>query len=185
MTEAEIRKFEEDLKSAPLTPLSGRFFEAVRARMAEEDVALSEDDAEIEAALRALTPRALSEAFFRRTAEALGESGNGGNTLDFPKRFRAFPRWISAAAAAGVVAAGVAFWRLPETEAPNYELVSTENVLRNIEELPVELNADGELVRPIRYIYTNAQRWRDPKTQKTYVEYRPFENTVPTLVAVY
>ena len=58
-------------------------------------------------------------------------------------------------------------------------------MLRDIEELPVELNADGELVRPIRYIYTNAQRWRDPKTQKTYVEYRPFENTVPTLVAVY
>ena len=87
--------------------------------------------------------------------------------------------------AAGIAAAGVAFWQLSETEAPNYELVSTENVLRDIEELPVELNDDGELVRPIRYIYTNAQRWRDPKTQKTYVEYRPFENTVPTLVAVY
>ena len=126
MTEAEIRKFEEELKSAPLTPLSGRFFEAVRARMAEEDVALSADDAEIEAALRALTPRAPSEAFFRRTAEALGESGNGGNTLDFPKRSRAFPRWISAAAAAGIAAAGVAFWQLSETEVPNYELVSTE-----------------------------------------------------------
>ena len=102
-------------------------------------------DAEIDAALRALTPRAPSEAFLRRTAEALGESGNGGNTLDFPKRSRAFPRWISAAAAAGIAAAGVAFWQLSETEAPNYELVSTENVLRDSEELPVELNADGEI----------------------------------------
>lgn len=186
MTEAEIKILETQLKSVPLPPLSDGFFDAVRADMDADDTGvpaeLSASELALETQLRALTPTAPSEAFFARTAEALREDAkSAANTVAFPR----IARWISAAAAAGAVAAGLVFWRGNADNAPHYELVSTENVLNNIEELPVELTDNGELVRPVRYIYTNKRQWRDPKSKKSYVEYRPFVRVVPTSVSVY
>ncbi len=68
---------------------------------------------------------------------------------------------------------------------PRYELVSDENSLCEVEEMPVEETHDGSLIRKIRYIYTNTKRWRDTETQKTFLEHRPFEEIVPTVLAVY
>lgn len=207
MTEQEIQAFEKELKSVPLRPLSGAFFAAVEKELAAENAnsafspedALPEDLAEIEAALIRLRPRAPSAEFFERVAVAMQEE-NSDNALPFPQKPEtraskfsiAFPRWISAAAAVAVCAFGMYLWKAPDAlesrlddYAPHYELVSTENELHNIEELPLEVQEDGSLIQPLRYIYTNTKRWRDPASEKTFTECVPFEKIVSTAVAVY
>lgn len=200
MTEREIEAFEKQLKAVPLAPLSDAFFANVAKRLAEEpedaETASSEagfdDLADVEAALRRLQPIAPSEAFF---AEVGRELSGSGETIVFPKKrtsgiLMRFPRRILAmattAAAACAVAVGVHFSGLGSGFVfPQYELVSSQKELCNVEELPLEMRDDGTLVRPVRYIYADTKRWRDPHTQNSFIEYHPFEETVPTVVAVY
>lgn len=200
MTEQEIEAFEKQLKAAPLPPLSDAFFARVAKQLAEnsEDATPTletayEDLADVEAALRRLRPRAPSEAFFQKVEAELNESSR--NEIAFPqKKSRAwmirFPRRLSAAAtvacAACTLAVGLHFVHNGLGEpAPHYELVSTEKQLCSVEELPIETREDGTLVRPVRYIYADTKRWRDPRTENSFIEYQPFEETVPTVVAVY
>lgn len=202
MTEQEIEVFEKQLKAVPLRPLSDAFFAGVAAQLEETSSgdadALPETDfedlADIEAALRRLHPVAPSKSFFEKVAAELAD--DSGNEIVFPKKRNfgevlRFPRWLSSAAtvavAACAVAVGLKFSGLGGSGAgtPNYELVSAEKQLCGIEELPVEERDDGTLVCPVRYIYASTKRWRDPHTQSSFVEYRPFEETVPVAVAVY
>lgn len=200
MTEREIEAFEKQLKAVPLAPLSGAFFANVAKRIAEEteddDLSLEADFgdlADVEAALRRMTPIAPSQSFFEKVEAGLADDATG--EIVFPKKERGgilmrFPRWISAVAtsAAAVCAAAVGIHFLVAKSVPaipNYELVSTEKALYNVEELPLEEREDGVLVRPVRYIYANTKRWRDPQTQNSFIEYHPFEETVSTVVAVY
>lgn len=198
MTEREIEAFEKQLKAVALPPLSDAFFARVAKRLADdrEDAeppleAGLEDLADVEAALSRLQPRAPSNAFFEKVATALAEDGNNEVVFEKPAprgRFMRFPRWLvataTAASAACALAVGIHF-ASSEGRFPCYELVSTEKQLCNVEELPIEMRDDGTLIRPIRYIYTHMKRWRDPRTESSFVEYLPFEETVPTVVAVY
>lgn len=203
MTEQEIQSFEKELKAVSLRPLSGAFFVAVEKELATETGAetvlpeegdLPEELAEVELALRRLTPRSPSAEFFRKVEVALeANTEPREKTFPSPKRsgfLLAFPRRLSAVAAAAVAAFaglwyGAETWFGDYSAVPKYELVSMENELRNIEELPIEMQDDGSLVRPVRYIYTNTKRWRDPDSEKTFVECVPFEKIVSTAVAVY
>lgn len=199
MTEREIEAFEKQLKAVALPPLSDAFFARVAKRLADdrEDAgppleAGLEDLADVEAALSRLQPRAPSNAFFEKVATALAEDENK-NEVVFEKptargRFMRFPRWLAASATAASAACALAVgihFASSEGHFPCYELVSTEKQLCNVEELPIETRDDGTLIRPIRYIYTHMKRWRDPRTESSFVEYLPFEETVPTVVAVY
>lgn len=200
MTEREIEAFEKQLKAVPLAPLSDAFFANVAKRLAEESEdtdssgeANFEGLADVEAVLRRLTPVAPSQAFFEKVEVELADEPPA--EIVFPKKRRSgilmqFPRWLSvtatACAAACAVAVGLHFSANEAVETmPNYELVSAEKELCNVEELPIEEWEDGVLVRPVRYIYANTKRWRDPHTQNSFIEYHPFEETVPTMVAVY
>lgn len=69
--------------------------------------------------------------------------------------------------------------------APRYELVSSEESVCGVEEMPIVEEQDGSIVRPVRYICTSTRRWKDPKTEKVCVEHLPFEEVVPTVLAVY
>ncbi len=198
MTEREIEAFEKQLKAVALPPLSDAFFARVAKRLADDredaepPLEALEDLADVEAALSRLQPRAPSNAFFEKVAASLAEDDDK-NEVVFEKppsrsRFIRFPRWITAAATAASAACALAVglhYASSEAPFPHYELVSTEKQLCNVEELPIEMRDDGTLIRPVRYIYTNMKRWRDPRTESSFVEYLPFEETVPTVVAVY
>ncbi len=69
--------------------------------------------------------------------------------------------------------------------APHYELISSEESVCGVEEMPIVEEQDGSIVRPVRYICTSTRRWKDPKTEKICVEHLPFEEVVPTVLAVY
>lgn len=203
MTEQEIQIFEKELKAVPLRPLSSAFFVAVEKELTREIAAgtaepeesdLPKELAEVEFALKRLIPRSPSTEFFKKVEFALEENPVPQENT-FPRTrhsgsLLAFPLRLSAIAASAVVAFvgiwyGAGTWFVDNSAVPKYELVSTENELRNIEELPIEMQDDGSLVRPIRYIYTNTKRWRDPDSEKTFVECVPFEKIVSTAVAVY
>lgn len=199
MTEREIEAFEKQLKAVPLTPLSDAFYARVAKQLeepseeAKQTVGTNFDDlADVEAALRRLQPRAPSDAFFKKIEAALQTPSD--SEIAFPQKTRGrlirFPRWLSVAATAAcavcAIAIGSHFIRNGlSIPSPHYELVSTEKQLCNVEELPLETQDDGTLVRPIRYIYANTKRWRDPRTENSFIEYCPFEETVPTVVTVY
>ncbi|MCD8299512.1 MAG: hypothetical protein LUD39_07185 [Opitutae bacterium] len=255
MNNADIENFEEQLKRIQLRKPSDKFFAAIENAMnAEAETARENADEheieEIERRLKSLKPVEPSEKFFAAVAAALeDESAGKGVAIQFPQRERRglasrFSRWISAAAAVGIGAAGILLWQnsgsssltqspagtqiaasgnaVPATttnrrreledivadadsaliksagaklddlvaheaehNTPHYELVSSENSIYAVEEMPIEEKQDGSIVRPVRYIYTNTQRWKDPNTQKTCVEHRPFEEVVPTVLAVY
>lgn len=207
MTEQEIQAFEKELKAMPLRPLSAAFFAAVEKEMVAGDAqesttspgddVLPEDLAEVESALKRLRPRAPSAEFFKRVEAELAED-DAKNTLNFTQEKQkkssgwaiAFRRWASTAAAVGVLAFGLYQWKAPDDlekrfEDYGYQLVSTESELCNVEELPLEVQEDGSIVQPLRYIYTNTKHWRDPDSEKTFTECVPFEKIVSTAVAVY
>lgn len=201
MTEREIEAFEKQLKAVPLAPLPDAFFARVAERLAEESEGAEfpldtdfDDLADVEAALKRLQPRAPSKAFFEKVEAALAEDSRG--EIVFPKKpssgtLLRFPRWLASAATAAAAACAVVIglhftdFNGSKLTAPSYELVSTEKRLCNVEELPIEMQDDGTLVRPVRYIYANTKRWKDPQTKNSFIEYQPFEETVPTIVAVY
>jgi hypothetical protein len=199
MTEREIEALEKQLKAVELPPLSDAFFARVAKQLADDREEAEppleadlEDLADVEAALSRLRPRAPSNAFFEKVAAALAEDDKQ-NEVVFEKppargRFIRFPSWLAATATAASAACALAVglhFASSDAPFPNYELISTEKQLCNVEELPIEMRDDGTLIRPVRYIYTNMKRWRDPRTKSSFVEYLPFEETVPTVVAVY
>lgn len=65
-----------------------------------------------------------------------------------------------------------------------YQLVETGRNLNHVQALPVVQRADGSVVRPIRYIYTTSSHWENPYEGKTYVEYLPHEELIPTLIPI-
>ena len=93
MTEREIEAFEKQLKAVPLAPLSGAFFANVAKRIAEEteddDLSLEADFgdlADVEAALRRMTPIAPSQSFFEKVEAGLADDATG--EIVFPKKER-------------------------------------------------------------------------------------------------
>ena len=205
MNDFETEKLEKMLKGLrPVAP-SEKFFAKT-----ETALAAGTDADELLDSLKKLNPRAPSETFFKKVAAELADENAAREPeISAPKRGLAipFPRWLSAAAAATLAATGLLIWQHPNTEEnpargglaenaetenfsaelerPNYRLVSTESSLNDVQELPIETRDDGTLVRPLRYIYTSTNRWEDPDTNRSFVEHRPYEKIVPTLVAVY
>lgn len=164
-------------KGVPVAP-SSDFVDCVEA-------ALSEDVAFESWLKEKCVPVAPSVDFEKRVLA--GTILENTAKFDFKKVSRVL---AGTAAVAAVAATGVLSFRGNEAIAPDlapeYQLVSNENVLSEIDEsLEAVLQADGTVVLPTRYVYTNTQRWQDANSSKQIVSSEKHEEIVPVVFAVY
>lgn len=170
-TMTEDSEFEALLRETCVpAAFSGTFAGRLDAAMAE--------DSEFEARLRACCV----------PAEMPARRGNNTNAVAFP---RTVWKRVFAGAVAAASLAGAAFLTFLDNggqalPAPEYLLVSDENVLCAVDESsePV-LQENGTVVRPTRYVYANTKRWQDAHSSKQIVSSEECEETVPLVFAVY